>query len=224
MGSREYSLYIFLRVLDIYHTSSIVECIYLFINLFTRCEVLCIMRSDKIVCKLTRGGIGIGPYRFMDNTWGYVVIPECTHRDYHKMSWGLCGIDTNDYLNDNKDRISGMDRCKHLDRYNNELGVGSFRPGCIPHLYCKNFVCDNCNDYFLPNLNELLFITRHKDIINECDPRLSSTRLSVIDYVWSSTSYSKCITYIVHIPSNTVSIENRYRSLQVLPIRKSLIL
>jgi hypothetical protein len=120
--------------------------------------------------------------------------------------------------------MSGIDHCKHLTKYDKVVGTTSFIPGCIPWIYCKNYTCDDYNDYFLPNLNELLFISRHKEIINDCDPGSSSTRLSVIDYVWSSTSHSRQESYIVHIPSNSVSIEYRYYKLQVLPIKRSKVL
>jgi hypothetical protein len=135
------------------------------------------------------GGIAIS-HTFTDGQQGYIIVAPASKRTTKK--WGLYNLDTslaNLSSASSKDPKSGAQNtsvlCSGSYSSHND-GQGSV--GAPAAEYCDNLIFEGCNDFFLPNKEELAKIISQKAIIDAAD-ETSGNKFSSIgsNYIWSSS-------------------------------------
>jgi hypothetical protein len=168
-----------------------------------------------------QGGTAIGPYDFADGQTGFLIVPPSstwltqTHYGYYNIDMTTLGLSSNlspDWIDPN----TGINNTQLLCTYN---GSDEYtEPYNNPVHHCNNLVYDGCNDYFLPNKNELHFIYQNRAVLNEAWPS---------DFVWSSSQCDNIeTTWDIQPTGEFVSygtIGNRSHIHDTIPVRRILL-
>ncbi|OBQ52117.1 DUF1566 domain-containing protein [Halodesulfovibrio spirochaetisodalis] len=144
------------------------------------------------------GGIAIS-HTFANGQQGYLIVAPASKRIQRQ--WGLRG--TNTSLTDItsasiKDPRTGAQNTAILcsSPYNSmNDAYGSF--GAPAAEYCDNLVFEGCNDFFLPNKDELARIIEQKAVIDAAD-ETSGSKFNEIgtNSIWSSSEYRDASAWI----------------------------
>jgi hypothetical protein len=159
------------------------------------------------------GGTAIGPYTFADGQTGYIVVPSSsvfTDKKYgyynvNTDSLGLACSTSNTWT----DTRTGLYNTQRLCTQSGDDAYTD--PNDNPAHYCNNLVHDGCNDYFLPNVNELYYIYENRSLLGMTWPNT---------YVWSSSQYDST-TYSWNVySSGGVYRSGRDGQFGVVPVRR----
>jgi hypothetical protein len=164
------------------------------------------------------GGTAIGPHYFADGKVGYIVVPDSSVWLSGKL-YGYYEVETTDVLD--------MELCESNRSSDVNTGIVNTQQMCTltgddyrttPNdnavHYCNDLVYDGCDDFFLPNVTEALFIYENKELLNITWDDFD------FDALWTSSQYtSNKFTWAISA-SGDVEYEYRYDPRGVIPIRR----
>jgi hypothetical protein len=159
------------------------------------------------------GGTAIGPYTFADGQTGYIVVPSSsvfTNKKYgyynvNTDSLGLACSTSNTWT----DTRTGLYNTQRLCTHSGDDDYTT--PNDNPAHYCNNLVHDGCSDYFLPNVNELLYVWENRSLLGMTWPNT---------YVWSSSQRDSVHYSWLVDSSGGVCTNLRCYQYGVVPVRR----
>jgi hypothetical protein len=163
------------------------------------------------------GGTAIGPYTFKDGQTGYIVVPSSSVYLTTK-SYGYYNVNTDNLglaCNTSSswtDPYTGLYNTEHLCTHSGDDNYTTPNNNAVH--YCNNLVHDGCNDYFLPNVNELLYIYENRSLLGIDWGSFYSSR------VWSSSQYNSTTNSWCVNSSGGVNYDGRHVQYGVVPVRR----